>query len=124
MARILVIDDEVEVRRAVTTYLRGLGHEVLSAANGREAIATLSTGPVDLLVTDINMPEMDGIEIVSSLREAASRVPIIAMSGGGLFDKGMLLDSAQALGADRTLEKPFDLEELRHAVEELTRVDR
>jgi len=121
MARILVIDDEAEVRRAVASFLRGLGHEVLSAANGREAIATLATGPVDLLVTDINMPEMDGIEIVSSLREAASQVPIIAMSGGGLFDKGMLLDSAQALGADRALEKPFDLEELRRAVDELTR---
>jgi DNA-binding response OmpR family regulator len=65
------------------------------------------------------MPDMDGIEMVTTLRETASTMPIIAMSGGGLFDKGMLLDAAEALGADLALEKPFDLEVLRAAVEKL-----
>jgi CheY-like chemotaxis protein len=120
MPRIVVVDDEAGVLRAVATYLRGLGHHVRTATSGHEAIAALSESPADLVVTDINMPGMDGIEIITSLREAASSTPIIAMSGGGLFDKGLLLDSAEALGADRTLEKPFDLAELGSAVEELT----
>jgi CheY-like chemotaxis protein len=120
MSRIVVVDDDLKVLRAVAAYLRGLGHDVRTAANGLEATAALSETPADLVVTDINMPGMDGIEIITSLRDAASATPIIAMSGGGLFDGAMLLDSAEALGADRTLEKPFDLEDLRRAVDELT----
>jgi len=118
MSRILLVDDEADVRRALATFLRGMGHDVRTAANGVEAIAALRDS-ADLLITDINMPDMDGIEMVTTLREAASTMPIIAMSGGGLFDKGMLLDAAEALGADLTLEKPFDLEVLRAAVEKL-----
>jgi len=118
MSRILLVDDEADVRRALATFLRGMGHDVRTAANGVEAIAALRDS-ADLLITDINMPDMDGIEMVTTLREAASTMPIIAMSGGGLFDKGMLLDAAEALGADLALEKPFDLEVLRAAVEKL-----
>jgi CheY-like chemotaxis protein len=118
MSRILLVDDEADVRRALATFLRGMGHDVRTAANGVEAIAALRDS-TDLLITDINMPDMDGIEMVTTLRETASTMPIIAMSGGGLFDKGMLLDAAEALGADLTLEKPFDLEVLRAAVEKL-----
>jgi two-component system response regulator AtoC len=118
MSRILLVDDEADVRRALATFLRGMGHDVRLAANGVEAIAALRDS-ADLLITDINMPDMDGIEMVTTLREAASTMPIIAMSGGGLFDKGMLLDAAEALGADLALEKPFDLEVLRAAVEKL-----
>ena len=119
MSRIVVVDDDLQVLRAVAAYLRGLGHDVRTGTNGHEAIAALREAPADLVVTDINMPGMDGIEIITSLRDTASATPIIAMSGGGLFDGAMLLDSAEALGADRTLEKPFDLEELRRAVDEL-----
>jgi CheY-like chemotaxis protein len=119
MSRIVVVDDDLKVLRAVAAYLRGLGHDVRTATDGLEATAALSEAPADLVVTDINMPGMDGIEIITSLRDAASDTPIIAMSGGGLFDGAMLLDSAEALGADRTLGKPFDLEDLRRAVDEL-----
>jgi len=71
------------------------------------------------VITDINMPGMDGIEIVVALREALSEVGVIAISGGGLLEKGMLLDSAAALGADVTLEKPLDLGKLRSAIDAL-----
>jgi DNA-binding response OmpR family regulator len=71
----------------------------------------------EVVVTDINMPDMDGIEIVTALREASSNVGVIAMSGGGLFAPGLLLDSAAALGADLTLEKPFDLDQLSSAID-------
>jgi YesN/AraC family two-component response regulator len=78
------------------------------AADGKGAMTVLAETSVDLVVTDINMPDMDGIEIIMALQEAASSVSVIAMSGGGLFDKEMLLDSAGALGAVVTLEKPFE----------------
>jgi DNA-binding NtrC family response regulator len=87
------------------------------AKNGLEAIAALGEAPADVVVTDINMPDMDGIEMVIALQETAPEVPVIAMSGGGLFETGLLLDSAAALGAFRTLEKPFDPSELRDAID-------
>jgi YesN/AraC family two-component response regulator len=72
-----------------------------------------------VVVTDVNMPDMDGIEIVMALKDAATSVGLIVMSGGGLFGKGLLLDSAGALGADVTLEKPIDLDALRTAIDTL-----
>jgi DNA-binding response OmpR family regulator len=63
------------------------------------------------------MPDMDGIEVILAVRDAAAKVPIIAMSGGGLFDKTLLLDSAGALGAVVTLDKPFEPEQLNRAIE-------
>jgi CheY-like chemotaxis protein len=119
VAHILLVDDEANVRDSLAAYLRRLGHEVRLATNGVEAIDALRTAPADVVVTDVNMPDMDGIEVVVALREAATRVPLIVMSGGGLFGKELLLDSAGALGADVTLEKPIDLERLRTAIETL-----
>ncbi len=119
MAQILLVDDEAAVRKSLASFLRGCGHEVRVAQNGLEAIAALEVAPADLVVTDINMPGMDGIEMVMALRAKSSSVGIIAMSGGGLFDKALLLDSAGALGADVVLDKPMDLAELRAAVERL-----
>ncbi len=116
MATVLLVDDEVELRTGLTAFLRGCGYDVRIAADGREAIAALRESPVDVVVTDINMPDMDGIEIISALQEAASDIPVIAMSGGGLLDKSFLLDSAQALGAVMALEKPFAPTELRDAI--------
>jgi len=117
MARILLVDDEPVVHRTLASYLRRCGHEVRVAKNGLEAIAALGEAPADVVVTDINMPDMDGIEMVIALQETAPEVPVIAMSGGGLFETGLLLDSAAALGAFRTLEKPFDPSELRDAID-------
>jgi YesN/AraC family two-component response regulator len=89
------------------------------ATNGLEAIEALRAAPADVVVTDVNMPDMDGIEIVMALKDAATSVGLIVMSGGGLFGKGLLLDSAGALGADVTLEKPIDLDALRTAIDTL-----
>jgi CheY-like chemotaxis protein len=119
MAHILLVDDEESVRNSLATFMRSLGHEVRLAANGLEAIEALRAQPADVIVTDVNMPDMDGIEIVVALREAADRVGLIVISGGGLFGTDMLLDSAGALGADVTLEKPIDLDVLRTAIETL-----
>jgi len=118
MAGILLADDEARLRDLFARYLSGLGHDVRTAGDGHEVMAALSEAPADLLVTDINMPGMDGIEILTALRKQGSAMPVIAMSGGGYLDKDLLLTSASMLGALVTLEKPFALDELRSAVEQ------
>lgn len=118
MANIVLADDEPKLRELFARYLCGIGHEVRTAADGNEAMAALSEAPADLLVTDINMPDMDGIEILTALRRQGSVLPVVAISGGGYLDKNLLLSSAAMLGAVITLEKPFALEELRAAVEQ------
>jgi len=117
MAIILVVDDEESLSKILVRFLTGLGHNVLSAPNGADALGILEHGAIDLLVTDINLPQVDGIEILKRLSKRGSRIPIIAMSGGGTFDKSLLLGSAELLGAVETLEKPFELDTLRQAVE-------
>lgn len=119
MPNILVVDDEPALLRAVERYLTRLGYDVSAAANGKEALAAMDDWSPDLLITDINMPEMDGIEVLNTLRARGSAIPVIAISGGGQFDRRLLLGSAKVLGAVLTLEKPFELEELREMVEEV-----
>ncbi|MGE0159884.1 MAG: response regulator [Gemmatimonadales bacterium] len=116
MPRILVIDDERGLREGVATYLRRLGHVVVEAEDGRRGFEALQIEPFDLVITDINMPDMDGIEVVDQLRQVTGGCPVIAMSGGGLFDKELLLANAEMLGAVSTLAKPFDLHDLGAAV--------
>lgn len=117
MARILVLDDDPDVRQGISGFLRRLGHEVVEAADGRAVLAGEGVPYLDLVITDINMPEVDGIEVIVALKEKNPRVPVIAISGGGRVPKGSLLEDAGVLGAVSTLPKPFELAELRGAVE-------
>ena len=108
MSRILVIDDEVSLRRVLRRTLEQAGHTVLDAPDGQEGLALWRREPTDVVVTDIFMPEQDGIEVILEMKHVVARPKIIAMSGGG--KKGLLdwNSSALALGADRVLLKPFD----------------
>lgn len=117
MARVLLVDDNEEVRRAMTRALARMGHEVTPAPDGRAALMTLEGDPHDLVITDINMPEMDGIELIMKVAERWPSVPIIAMSGGGLMPRELLLENASMLGAGTTLTKPVDLQVLSAAVD-------
>jgi len=117
MSSILLVDDEPLLRQNLSRFLEMLGHDVLVAANGKEALSVIEDSPVDLVVTDVNMPDMDGLELINALRGRTPPLPIIVMSGGGRFDKSMLLQSATVLGAVVSLAKPFSLEELKGAVE-------
>ncbi|HSW27855.1 MAG TPA: response regulator [Longimicrobiales bacterium] len=117
MARILLVDDHDECRRALNRALQRMGHEVTQAADGRQAVAALDGTPHDLVVTDINMPGMDGIELILAVGRRWPGVPIIAVSGGGMLPKELLLDNAAVLGAVTTLPKPVDLGELHAAVD-------
>jgi CheY-like chemotaxis protein len=118
VARILVIDDERALREGVAAYLRRVGHFVVEAEDGRRGFDALQVDSFDLVITDINMPDMDGIEVIDKLREVTGGCPVIAMSGGGLFAKELLLANAAMLGAVSTLAKPFELDDLARAVRE------
>jgi DNA-binding NtrC family response regulator len=117
MARIVLAEDEAALRNNLQRYLKSLGHEVRTTGDGNQALAELDASPADVLITDINMPDMDGIEILNELRKRGSTLPVIAISGGGQFHRQLLLTSATMLGAVTTLEKPFPLDALRVALE-------
>lgn len=116
MARILLVDDNADVRTGMRRALVRLGHEVVAAADGREALRALEGDPCELVITDINMPEMDGIELILALSERWPKVPVIAISGGGLLPKELLLASAEVLGVVTTLPKPVGVSDLEAAV--------
>ncbi len=106
--RILVVDDEPQIRRAVRSGLSAQGYQVLLAADGEEALDMAASRPVDLVVLDLGLPDMDGLEVCRQLREWSS-VPIIVLSvRAGEHDKVGALDE----GADDYLTKPFGMEEL------------
>lgn len=119
MSAILVIDDDASVREVVSEMLRLEGHEVIIAENGRDAVPLLSARHIDLVITDLIMPEKEGIETISEIRRFDSRIPIIAISGGGRLGPGDYLETARYIGADATLAKPFARQELLAAIDAL-----
>ncbi|HEY7699351.1 MAG TPA: response regulator [Vicinamibacteria bacterium] len=116
---ILLIDDEIEVRATVSRLLQRAGYEVVTAANGAEALETARFVRADLIITDILMPGKEGLETITELRHEFPELPVIAVSGGGIVDPSSYLTLAQKLGADRALAKPFGFEELLSTVREL-----
>lgn len=116
MARILVIDDDEQILRTLRQVLELEGHEVVDASNGKEGIRLFEENRADLIITDIVMPEKEGIETIKELHEENPNLKIIAISGGGAVDPRVYLHLAENLGAMRTLVKPFSREELLNAV--------
>jgi CheY-like chemotaxis protein len=113
----MVIEDDDAVRSLVIRMLERVGHEVVATPDGREALRMFGQEPTDLVITDINMPGMDGIEVISAFRAMRAGVPIIAISGGGLMPKELLLSSAAAMGAVEVVSKPFEISRLLGAVD-------
>jgi len=120
MATILVIDDDQEVRDFLVAVLERAGHEVSTAGNGRDGVALFREQPVQVVITDIIMPEKDGIETILDLRREHPDLKVIAISGGGRTTPENYLHSARLLGADRAMRKPFKNEEILRAIEELS----
>ncbi len=114
MARILVIDDQEPIRALLRIALEGDGHEVLEASNGRLGLELYREKSADLIITDIVMPEMDGLKMMLDLTRTFLNVKVIAMSGR-LEGEG-LLNMAKQLGARQTFQKPLDMEKLLRAV--------
>ncbi len=106
MAKILIIDDEAPMRRLVGEFLRLAGHETVVATNGLEGMKLAKETQFDLVLTDIIMPEKEGIEVIMDLRCQQPGLRIIAMSSGGRLNADDCLKIAQKLGAKATLAKP------------------
>jgi DNA-binding response OmpR family regulator len=119
MSRILVIDDNEIVRDTLRLILTGAGHQVALAHDGNAGLKAFDELAPDLVITDILMPEKEGMETISDLRRLAARVPIIAISGGGRVGNMDFLAAARQFGADRTFTKPFEPDQVLAAVSEL-----
>ncbi len=117
MSRILLIEDEEIARYAVRQVLETGGHEVTEAENGNEGIALQKSQPFDLIVTDIIMPEKEGVETIIELKRDYPTLPVIAISGGGRTRNRNFLVLAKRYGADEVLAKPFSEEELLQCVD-------
>ncbi len=116
MKQILVIDDESQIRRLLKKTLTRECFDVLIASNGNEGMKLLSDNSVDLVITDIIMPEKEGLETIREILKVNPDLPIIAMSGGGKNSPEGYLQMAQAFGAHATLEKPVAIEDLLFTV--------
>jgi len=119
MAAILVIDDDERIRSVFKRYLEANGHKVDCAADGRQGLRRIDEQAPDLVVTDIMMPEADGLEVVMGLRNRGSGVPVIAISGGMHAMPLDFLPIAKKLGARKVLYKPIELDILLAAVSEV-----
>ena len=115
-SRVLVIDDDPAMRGTMRRILEREGYDVREAGDGAEGLRVFQADPADVVVTDLIMPDKEGIETIMELREQWPDVRILAVSGGGVVGADGQLADAEALGADASLGKPFTVEQLREAV--------
>lgn len=120
MAKILLIDDEPMVRASVSAALVAAGHEVAEAQNGLEGLELFSQSEFNIVITDIIMDEIEGIETIIELKKKRPDQKIIAISGGGKLGAKTHLDLALKFGADKILEKPFRSADLFSAINAMT----
>lgn len=119
MASILVIDDEGSVRDTIRLMLEQRGHRIHTVSEGGSGVMYADSMPVDLVITDMLMPGQEGIETIRNLRRRSSDLPILAISGGGCTGFHEALDAARLFGANETLSKPFDMQQLFDKVDAL-----
>lgn len=113
---IMVVDDDEHFARITERALTAFGYSVVPARNGVEALKLYHADTIQLVLTDLIMPDMEGVELIVTLRRLNPSVKVIAMSGGGRNNPAAYLPIAQRVGAMKTLAKPFSLEELRQTV--------
>lgn len=114
MAMILIIDDEETIRVLLRSALQAEGYEVAEAVNGREGLERYRDRPADLVITDIVMPELNGLDMLLELTREFLHAKVIAISGA--TEEKNLLDVAKLLGARQTFQKPFSMPQLLSAV--------
>jgi two-component system, chemotaxis family, chemotaxis protein CheY len=116
--KILLVDDDEPLRRMIRLTLEQRGFSVVEAKDGNDALAEHTKSPCDLILTDVLMPQRDGLELILALRQVAPSPKLIAMSGGGQLSAARYLRIARRLGAVRILEKPFTAPELIAAIDD------
>ena len=119
MARVLVIDDDEPIREVLRGILEGLGHEVLEAADGQSGIDLNRSHKPALVIADIIMPEMDGLEVIRELRRESQDVKVMAVTGYDEKGEKGYLALAEEYGANRTFNKPVEPGEIEQAVADL-----
>jgi CheY-like chemotaxis protein len=116
LRRVLVADDYDDARDLYAAYLRSLGYEVVVAADGLQALNSAMSLPIDVVILDIAMPGLDGLEVLRRLRAAGNRVPVITLTASTF---PTVTDLATAAGCDLAMEKPCTPEELERAISKL-----
>ena len=119
MSSILVVDDDTQVLDVMSEMLRLEGHSVSVAENGRQAVDQIRDEDFDLVITDLIMPEKEGLETIADIRRSHGSLPILAISGGGRVGPTDYLETARFIGANATLAKPFGRQELITTVSDL-----
>jgi len=115
---ILVVDDETDIRHLVRQWLVTAGHTVVAVGSGSEAIQAMQQGHFDLVVTDVLMPDGDGVDLITEIRKTLPTVRIVAISGGGRYTEGSdYLELAKAIGAHAAVLKPFTLAQLQQGID-------
>ncbi len=115
--RVLIIDDDDLVRTTLSRTLMTVGYEVIEAIDGNDGLGKFRGGGIDLVITDILMPEKEGLETIRELRQSGGGVKIIAISGGDRTGSLRYLEMAAAFGADDTLAKPYRRQDLLAKIE-------
>jgi DNA-binding NtrC family response regulator len=118
ISRILLIEDDDALSAVLAATLRDAGHVVQQAANGRDGMKLFKAAPADVIITDLIMPEQEGIETITAIRKQHPKLPIIAISGA-LMHATAYLQAAEKLGASRSLAKPFSSAQLLQLVAEV-----
>ena len=124
MARILIIDDDRDMLYTLRQILTCAGHEVLEASDGAAGLRLFRQERPEFVITDIFMPEQDGLETILTLKSEFPTVKIIAISGGGQIGNLSYLEMAGPFGAERLLCKPFTRQDLLSAIQELAEGER
>ncbi|MDH5230605.1 MAG: response regulator [Gammaproteobacteria bacterium] len=119
MAKVLIVDDEESIRGFVKQVVEMQGHEAKEAENGRIAADLYENFQADLVITDLIMPEMDGLELIVHVKKKYPSVKIIAMSGRAALDTRHYLEFANRFGANKILEKPVDMDTLINTIAEV-----
>lgn len=119
MAHILLVEDEERLAAALRKALERAGHSVFTAGDGRDALSIMSGAKIDLVIADIVMPNLDGLELIKQIRATDRTIKILAMSGQSGWLPGGYLRAAGVFGADHTLKKPFARRVLIEAVDKL-----
>jgi DNA-binding response OmpR family regulator len=119
MVKILIIDDEAPIRKMLKKLLERNDYEVLEASDGNQGIKLFNEHEPDLIITDLIMPDKEGLETIRELKKSNPDVPIIAISGGGITDPKMYLNLASKFGAVRTFAKPVDNDILLSTIKEI-----
>ncbi len=120
MKRIIIIDDDADMRALLRMALEKSGYEVIDLEGGLNLMTYLENQPVDLVITDIFMPDKNGMEIIKECREFSKDLKIIAITAGGDLVPGEFLkEPAKRIGANHTLSKPFDYKEIIDVVKSL-----